>query len=51
MLLAAVLLIWYPLRGPRLKKQQSDVLALHAAKHAALQAQSRAGSAIIVEHP
>jgi GPH family glycoside/pentoside/hexuronide:cation symporter len=51
MLLAAVLLIWYPLRGLRLKKQQSDVLALHAAKHAALQAQSRAGSAIIVEHP
>jgi glycoside/pentoside/hexuronide:cation symporter, GPH family len=36
MLLAAVLLMWYPLRGARLRKQQADVLALHAAKHAAL---------------
>ncbi len=41
MLLAAVLLIWYPLRGARLRKQQADVLALHAAKHAALQGKLR----------
>jgi len=41
MLLAAVLLIWYPLRGARLRQQQTDVLALHAAKHAALQGKSR----------
>jgi hypothetical protein len=36
MLLAAALLFWYPLRGARLKQQQADVLALHAAKHAML---------------
>jgi GPH family glycoside/pentoside/hexuronide:cation symporter len=38
MLLAAVLLFWYPLRGARLRKQQADVLALHAEKHALLNA-------------
>ncbi len=36
MLLAALLLIWYPLRGRTLAKMQTDVLALHAAKHAQL---------------
>jgi GPH family glycoside/pentoside/hexuronide:cation symporter len=36
MLLAALLLMWYPLRGRVLLKMQSDVLALHAAKHARL---------------
>jgi glycoside/pentoside/hexuronide:cation symporter, GPH family len=36
MLLAAILLIWYPLRGRTLEKQQADVLALHAVKHAML---------------
>ncbi len=38
LILAAVLLAWYPLRGHTLKKMQSDVLALHAAKHAMLEA-------------
>ncbi len=33
---AAVLLMWYPLRGRVLQKMQADVLALHAVKHAML---------------
>jgi GPH family glycoside/pentoside/hexuronide:cation symporter len=34
MIFAAVLLIWYPLRGRNLQKMQADVLALHEVKHA-----------------
>ena len=34
MIVAAILLMWYPLRGRTLQKMQADVLALHAAKHA-----------------
>lgn len=36
MIVAALLLVWYPLRGRTLQKMQADVLALHAAKHAML---------------
>jgi GPH family glycoside/pentoside/hexuronide:cation symporter len=39
LVLAAILLRWYPLRGRTLEQMQSDVLALHAAKHAMLVAQ------------
>ena len=36
MLLGALILVWFPLRGDYLKKVQDDVLALHAQKHAQL---------------
>ncbi len=36
MLLGALILTWFPLRGDYLKKVQVDVLALHAQKHAQL---------------
>jgi GPH family glycoside/pentoside/hexuronide:cation symporter len=36
MLLGALILYFYPLRGGRLKKVQQEVLNLHAAKHSAL---------------
>ena len=36
MLLGALILTWFPLRGDYLKKVQADVLALHAQKHAQL---------------
>jgi GPH family glycoside/pentoside/hexuronide:cation symporter len=36
LLLAALLLHWFPLRGPRLAQVQAEVLALHAVKHARL---------------
>ena len=38
MLLGALILFLYPLRGAYLKKVQAEVLALHAEKHARLQA-------------
>jgi GPH family glycoside/pentoside/hexuronide:cation symporter len=39
MLLGAVILIWFPLRGRYLEKVQAEVLALHAKKHAELSQQ------------
>jgi glycoside/pentoside/hexuronide:cation symporter, GPH family len=36
MLLGAVILAWYPLRGKKLEKIQAEVLELHAQKHALL---------------
>ena len=36
LILAAALLTWYPLHGRALQRMQSDVLALHAVKHAML---------------
>lgn len=36
LILGAIFLTWYPLRGRTLQKMQADVLALHAAKHAML---------------
>ena len=33
MLLGAIILIWYPLRGENLKKIQSRVLEMHTEKH------------------
>jgi GPH family glycoside/pentoside/hexuronide:cation symporter len=38
MLLGAFILLWYPLRGKYLEKVQSEVLELHAKKHAKLKA-------------
>ncbi|HUX76607.1 MAG TPA: MFS transporter [Anaerolineae bacterium] len=38
MLLGAIILIWFPLRGEHLDRVQEEVLALHARKHAQLQA-------------
>jgi len=38
MLLGAIILIWFPLRGEYLGQVQAKVLALHARKHAQLQA-------------
>ena len=40
MFLGALILVWFPLRGDYLTKVQSDVLALHAQKHAQLEKQS-----------
>ena len=37
MLLGAIILIWFPLRGKYLAKMQGEVLALHARKHAQLE--------------
>ncbi len=37
MLLGALILVWYPLRGGRLEKVQREVLDLHAWKHRQLQ--------------
>jgi Na+/melibiose symporter-like transporter len=34
MLLGALILFWFPLRGARLEKMQKDLLALHAEKKA-----------------
>jgi Na+/melibiose symporter-like transporter len=39
MIIGAILLHWYPLRGKYLEKVQKDVLALHAKKHAQLENQ------------
>lgn len=39
MLLGALILTWFPLRGDRLAKIHADVLALHARKHAQLDEQ------------
>jgi GPH family glycoside/pentoside/hexuronide:cation symporter len=39
LILGALILFWYPLRGQRLAKLQADVLALHAEKHERLAAQ------------
>lgn len=36
LLLAALILVWYPLRGKHLEQQQEDLLKLHAEKHARL---------------
>ncbi|HNT74887.1 MAG TPA: MFS transporter [Anaerolineae bacterium] len=36
MLLGALILVWFPLRGARLAQMQADVLALHAEKQARL---------------
>jgi len=36
MLLGALILVWYPLKGAYLEKVQSDVLEMHANKHAQL---------------
>ncbi len=38
MLLAAIILVYYPLRGKYLERVQEQVLALHAEKHAQLEA-------------
>jgi len=37
MILGAIILIWFPLRGKYLAKVQEEVLALHARKHAQLE--------------
>ncbi len=37
LILGAILLIWYPLRGAYLERVKSELLALHAQKHAKLQ--------------
>jgi len=37
MLLGAIILIWFPLRGDYLGQVQAEVLALHARKHAQLE--------------
>jgi len=37
MLIGALLLVWFPLRGAYLGRVQADVLALHAEKHARLE--------------
>lgn len=37
MLLGALILVWFPLRGPYLAEVQKKVLALHAQKHAQLE--------------
>jgi GPH family glycoside/pentoside/hexuronide:cation symporter len=37
MLLGAIILIWFPLRGRYLAEMQEQVLALHARKHAQLE--------------
>jgi GPH family glycoside/pentoside/hexuronide:cation symporter len=42
MLLGAVILTWYPLKGAYLEKVQREVLELHAQKHARLSAQGQA---------
>jgi GPH family glycoside/pentoside/hexuronide:cation symporter len=36
LLLGALILMWYPLRGARLAEQQQQILSLHAEKHAKL---------------
>jgi GPH family glycoside/pentoside/hexuronide:cation symporter len=41
MILGAIILIWFPLRGEYLERVQQDVLALHARKHAQLEQQYR----------
>ncbi len=40
MLLGALILFWFPLRGARLEKMQHDLLELHAEKKAKLEAQN-----------
>jgi GPH family glycoside/pentoside/hexuronide:cation symporter len=40
MLLGALILFWFPLRGARLEKMQHDVLELHAQKKAKLEQQN-----------
>jgi hypothetical protein len=37
LLVGALILKWFPLRGEYLKKVQAEVLALHAQKHERLQ--------------
>ncbi|MCJ7532636.1 MAG: hypothetical protein MUO64_16615, partial [Anaerolineales bacterium] len=37
MLLGAIILIWFPLRGAYLAKVQQEILELHAKKHAQLE--------------
>jgi GPH family glycoside/pentoside/hexuronide:cation symporter len=39
MILGAIILIWFPLRGEYLARVQQDVLTLHARKHAQLEQQ------------
>jgi hypothetical protein len=39
MILGAIILIWFPLRGEYLAQVQGNVLALHARKHAQLEEQ------------
>jgi len=39
MLLGALILVWYPLRGKKLEKVQQKVLELHAQKHSLLKEQ------------
>jgi len=41
MILGAIILIWFPLRGRYLAEVQEQVLALHAQKHAQLEQQTR----------
>lgn len=41
LILGAIILAWFPLRGRHLAKMQRDVLALHAHKHARLAEQSQ----------
>ena len=41
MLLGAIILIWYPLRGTHLIEMQEKVLALHQEKHAQLEERSK----------
>jgi GPH family glycoside/pentoside/hexuronide:cation symporter len=40
MLLGALILFWFPLRGARLEKMQSDLLELHAKKRAEYEKQN-----------
>ena len=39
MLLGALILFWFPLRGERLERMQRDLLELHAHKKAELEKQ------------
>ena len=41
MLIGAVILIWFPLRGEYLAKVQREVLEMHANKHAQLETMSQ----------
>jgi GPH family glycoside/pentoside/hexuronide:cation symporter len=41
MLIGALILVWFPLRGTYLKEVQDKVLLLHAEKHARLEAQTK----------
>jgi glycoside/pentoside/hexuronide:cation symporter, GPH family len=50
LLLGALILFLYPLRGETLKQMQAQVLALHAQKHAVLEAREAGTAAAQVDH-